>query len=875
MCSLRRGADLIPKQKQLISVNSHIDSFPYVYIQRFKQFSLITQLLVILIAVSALIGWWLNIDVLKRGMPEFATIKPTTAISFLSLGIATWFNIVLPKRQFVVRVFATIGMSIGLLSFAEYTTNFNINIDQLFFTDAVNASNIQFPGRMALATSIYISLSGIAVNLLSFKSRTLLIAGQTLALIAIIMGFTSLLGYTYGRLQMYQVFAFSTVSLQSTIVFIFYGFGLLFCRPTEGLVEAITSRYRGGIIARKILPLALISPFLVGWLRLYGDRSGLYQLEFGEAIATTANILIFVILVWFSARHLNAIDKKQRKAEHELRIAAVAFEAEDAISITDANRVILNINQSFTKISGYAEEDVVGQPYPVLHPNDQAVGTYEKIWNALKNKHHWYGEVLAYRKNGECYPQWLNITAVLNSNSIVTNYVVTFTDISTRKAAEEEIEMLAFYDPLTGMPNRRLLYDRLKQIFSVGDRHNKTHTALLFIDLDNFKMLNDSKGHNVGDLLLKEAAKRLQACIRKADTAARIGGDEFVVILGDLEEKETLAVQEVEVICEKILELLGRTYSLNNYEYIGSASIGVYLFSHVKELSVEDALKYADNAMYQAKNAGRNTIRFYDPDMQKTLETRMGLESDLHYAIVENQFELYYQIQINNKQKIIGAEALIRWRHPDKGIIFPMEFIAVAEETGLILPIGNWVLETACAELNKWQKNSATKHLQLAVNVSSHQFLQTNFVEQVEHVFQKNNLKPNLLKLELTETTILMNVEDAISKMNALKKIGVLFSIDDFGTGYSSLSYLTRLPFNQIKIDKSFISNLGSKHSDAIVQTIIGMSNNLDMEVIAEGVEIKDQRNFLEKNGCLLYQGFLFGKPQPIDQFMESLLTFK
>lgn len=864
---------LIPKY--LISVDSNSDSNPTLYKLLFKQFSLITQLLVILIALSAIFGWWLNIDELKSGVPGFATIKPNTAISFLSLSIAALFNIVLTKCKFVVRIFATIGLSIGLLSLAEYTSNININIDELFFSDSVNASNDNFPGRMALATSIYISLSGIAINLLSFKSRALLLVGQTFALIGILMGFTSLLGYSYGRLQMYEVFAFSTVSVQSTIVFILYGLGLLFSRPSEGLIEAITSEYRGGFIARRILPLALISPFFIGLLRIYGDRTGLYQLEFGEAIATTANIFVFVILVWVSAKHLNRIDKKQRKAENELRIAAVAFEADEAISITDANRVILKINESFTKISGYDKEDVIGHSFPVLHSNHQEFNTYEKIWNALKDKNHWYGEVCAHRKNGDSYPQWLKITAVLNFNSIVTNYVITFTDISIRKAAEEEIELLAFYDQLTGMPNRRLLYDRLNQLFSVDDRHNKTHSALLFIDLDNFKLLNDSQGHNIGDLLLKEAAKRLKTCIRKADTAARLGGDEFVVLLSDLEEKEEQAIQEAEFVCEKILQLLNQPYSLNNYEYKGSASIGVYLFSHVTEVTVEDALKYSDNAMYQAKNAGRNTIRFYDPEMQKLLEARLELETDLQLAISNNQFELYYQIQVNNKSKIIGAETLIRWHHPEKGLISPIEFIPLAEEIGLILPIGDWVLETACSVLSQWQANPATKNIQLSVNVSAHQFMQPSFVDKVQNIFERNKLKPGLLKLELTESTILMNVENAILKMNTLKNIGVLFSIDDFGTGYSSLSYLTRLPFNQIKIDKSFISGIGSKYSDAIVQTIIGMSKSLEMEVIAEGVENKNQRDFLERNGCLLYQGYLFSKAQPLDQFMENLILFK
>jgi predicted signal transduction protein with EAL and GGDEF domain len=376
----------------------------------------------------------------------------------------------------------------------------------------------------------------------------------------------------------------------------------------------------------------------------------------------------------------------------------------------------------------------------------------------------------------------------------------------------------------------------------------------------------------VGDILLVEAAKRLQACIRKVDTAARLGGDEFVVLIGDLGEEEEKAAAEVEAICEKILATLSQPYILKGYEYHGSASIGVYLYCRNDDTSVEEALKCADNAMYQAKNAGRNTLRFYDPSMQKVLETRIALEADLRRAIAGNQFEMHYQIQVNHDGRAIGAEALIRWNHPKLGLVSPQEFIPLAEETGLILPIGSWVLDTTCAQLKAWEAHSSTRKLQLAVNVSARQFFQPDFIKQVRKTLNKYSLTSNLLKLEITESAILDNIDDAIVKMMALKKIGVRFSLDDFGIGYSSLSYLTRLPLDQLKIDKSFVHNIGSKTNDAIVQTIIGMASNLEMEVIAEGVETEKQRTFLEKNGCKLCQGYLFGKPVPIEEFEAKLL---
>jgi diguanylate cyclase (GGDEF)-like protein/PAS domain S-box-containing protein len=566
-----------------------------------------------------------------------------------------------------------------------------------------------------------------------------------------------------------------------------------------------------------------------------------------------------------------SVIEERKRAEQELRIAAVAFEANEGIAITDVHKIILRSNKSFTKITGYPSQDAIGNAYPIPHPARDNERAYQAIWESLAKKNHWYGEIVNYRKNGESYPEWLNITAVTNPKNEVTNYVIVFDDITLRKAAEEKIEHLAFYDPLTSLPNRRLLQDRLQQSFSASIRHDN-HSALLFID---FKMLNDSKGHNIGDLLLIEVSKRLQSCVRKVDTAARLGGDEFIILLGDLGENEEQAATEIKSISGKILDALSQSYLLKGHEYHGSASIGVYLFRRNDKMNVEEALKYADSAMYQAKSAGRNTMRFYDPAMQKILEARVALEADLRRAIAENQFELYYQTQVDHTGQTIGAEALIRWQHPQLGLISPLEFIPLAEETGLILPIGNWVLETACAQLKAWETHAHTKNLQIAVNVSARQFFQPNFATQVRKIMRNHQSKPGLLKLELTESTLLDNVDDTIQKMSALRKVGVRFSIDDFGTGYSSLSYLTQLPLNQLKIDKSFIFSIGLKDSEAIVQTIIGMANNLKMEVIAEGVETEKQYLFLKNNGCLLYQGFLFGKPIPLDEFERNLASKK
>ncbi|MBW8067327.1 MAG: EAL domain-containing protein, partial [Ferrovum sp.] len=400
--------------------------------------------------------------------------------------------------------------------------------------------------------------------------------------------------------------------------------------------------------------------------------------------------------------------------------------------------------------------------------------------------------------------------------------------------------------------------------------HN--HAALLFIDLDNFKILNDTKGHNIGDLLLIEVTSRLRACVREGDTVARLGGDEFIVILQELDKESLRAAAQTEIICDKILAAISQPcYLLEDCEYQSSASIGISLFCN-QDVTVDELLKRADTAMYQAKNAGRNSLRFYDPAMQVVLEARTALESDLRRALSENQFRLHYQMQVSQTGHVFGAEVLVRWLHPQRGLVLPLQFISLAEETGLILPIGRWVLETACAQLKIWEADPLTCDLQLAINVSAQQFHQPDFVEQVRQTLHRHALNPNRIKLELTESLVLDNIDDTIAKMQALRQSGVRFSMDDFGTGYSSLSYLTQLPLDQLKIDQSFVRNIGVKHSDSIiVQTIIGMANNLEMEVIAEGVETEEQRVFLEQHGCIFYQGYLFGRPMPVEEFEEKL----
>jgi diguanylate cyclase (GGDEF)-like protein len=496
------------------------------------------------------------------------------------------------------------------------------------------------------------------------------------------------------------------------------------------------------------------------------------------------------------------------------------------------------------------------------------------MWETIVQTGAWQGEIWDRRKNGEVYPKWLTISAVKNGEGEVTHYVGSHFDITERKRAEEQIQHLAFYDHLTRLPNRRLLLDRLQQALVFSGRSNRKG-ALLFIDLDNFKILNDTLGHDTGDLLLQEVAQRLASCVREGDTVSRLGGDEFVILLENLSNDAMEAASQAEIIGEKILNTLNQKYYLGTHEHHNTPSIGITLFDEQQQSS-DTLFKQADLAMYQSKKAGRNTLRFFDQKMQESINDRSSLESELRKAIDKHQLQLYYQIQVDSSKHPIGSEALIRWNHPTRGIVSPLQFIPLAEESGLILPIGEWVLETACQQLVKWSNHKETEHLVVAVNVSAHQVQQSDFSDRVLKIINRTGANPQRLKLELTESLLLNDIESIIAKMTALKHHGVGFSLDDFGTGYSSLSYLSRLPLDQLKIDRSFVMNLDSNDdSVAICAAIISMAHNLKLKVVAEGVESETQSYILGSgHRCDYFQGYLFGKPLPIEQFEAQLKRY-
>ncbi|MFH2133905.1 MAG: PAS domain S-box protein, partial [Pseudomonadota bacterium] len=519
---------------------------------------------------------------------------------------------------------------------------------------------------------------------------------------------------------------------------------------------------------------------------------------------------------------LRSVGTVQDVTEREMlaeqgRIASVAFETQEAIIVTDRHANIIKVNRAFEETTGYSQEEVLGKNPRILASGRHDMDFYQQMWDAVLNEGRWSGEVWDRRKSGEIYPKWLTITAVRHQEEI-THFVAVFVDITERKKAEEEIRNLAFYDPLTSLPNRRLLQDHLQRALSQSAR-NDQYGALMFLDLDHFKVLNDTKGHEYGDKLLVEVASRLSACVRDTDTISRFGGDEFVVLLEGMNSFKEEAVAQAGRLAEKIREALSQPYQLDGVLHRSTPSIGIVLFRG-GEVNSEELLKRADLAMYQSKEAGRNKVTFFEASMQAVLESRTLLEGALRQALPKGELEMYYQLQTDESKTLLGAEVLLRWRSAELGMVSPAQFIPMAEQTKLILPIGHWVLENACRQLKIWEGHPVLGRLHLAVNISPVQFHQPDFVRQVKEMLHESGADPRRLELELTENLVLEDIDEATSKMAALKEIGVRFSMDDFGTGYSSLQYIKRLPIDLLKIDQSFVRDILTDSGDAMmVQT--------------------------------------------------------
>lgn len=579
------------------------------------------------------------------------------------------------------------------------------------------------------------------------------------------------------------------------------------------------------------------------------------------------------LLLWGASLRRNVAQRTAELNSERLRLQNLLTTIPDLVWMKDVNGVYRYCNPVFERFFGAKEEAIVGKTdYDFvdkeladsfrLH-DQKAIDTSQPSINE---------EWITFADDGHRALMETTKTPIRDSGGEVTGVLGISRDISVRHAAEEKIRQLAFYDPLTGLPNRRLLLDRMRHAVAACVRH-RSQTALLFIDLDEFKNLNDTVGHATGDLLLKQVANRLQSCLRDGDTVARLGGDEFVILLEGLDTVTNEAASSAVAVAEKLIATLAKTYELDDYEHRCTASIGITLIDADPLQDLDQVVQQADLAMYQAKAAGKNTVRFFEPQMQVAMAARASLHAGLHDAVEKNQFVLHYQAQVTDEGRVTGVETLIRWNHPQRGLVPPIEFIPLAEETGLILPIGRWVLETACDQLALWAEQPDMQAISIAVNVSSRQFLQADWVDQVLAILKMTGANPHRLKLELTESVLVTNIQDIIGKMTMLRANGIGFSLDDFGTGFSSLSYLKLLPLDQLKIDRSFVRDILVDANDtAIANMVIVLAKTLGLAVIAEGVETEAQRDALAKLGCHAYQGYLYSKPLPLDQF-EAFVT--
>ncbi len=562
---------------------------------------------------------------------------------------------------------------------------------------------------------------------------------------------------------------------------------------------------------------------------------------------------------------------RQKHSEEQLRLAANTFESQQGIMITDKDANILRVNKAFTQITGFSAQQVIGANPRLLKSGRHDSAFFQNYWEQLLSKDKFEGEIWNRRKNGEIYPEWQTVTAVRNDLGEVSHYVSVFSDITEKKDAENKIHNMAFYDPLTSLPNRRLLLDRFDQEIAIARRH-KQFGAVLYLDLDHFKILNDSQGHLVGDELLIQVGSRLASVLREEDTPARLGGDEFVVLLHANSETLAAAAEHAMVVAEKIRDQINSPFVLGQYRHQIGTSIGIALFPENQE-NPDAVLQQADTAMYRSKSSGRNAINFFQPSMQIAADLRLSLENDLREAIDQGRFILCYHPQMDIDGNMVGAEALIRWEDKLKGRLSPADFIPIAEESNLILTIGKWVLMEACNQIKMWEDDGLEGLTNVSINVSSRQFRQQDFVEQVKFAIESTGISPNCLGIELTESVMIVDTKDTVDKMKALKALGVSLAVDDFGTGYSSLVYLKQLPLDVLKIDRGFVRDIMTDTSDAvIVETIISMARHLGIQVIAEGVETAEQLAFLKQKGCLTFQGYYFDQPLTAANFAETYL---
>ena len=870
----------------------------------------IGAILIICLGTAVLFGWILDIPLLKSLLPGFATMKVNTACGFIASGIALrMLHSSAPgSRSFrVARVLAVIVAALGALTLAEHLFAFNFGIDELILSDDAQTVATWHPGRMSPATALNFFVTGLA--LFAFKARRsgLAACAHWLVVPPLFISTLAIVGYAYSVGSLYQVGTFNAMALDAACAFFVLNLCLLAGDSRHGFARIATSDTAGGLVTRRLLPTMPFILFFIGWARLAGEQAGLYTFQFGLALMVLTSTAVCVVAVAWTAYTLHEIDLvrqrgaaniinlntnlearvKQRTQEleqvsAELSATNKALFAEkeraqvtlnsigDAVVCTDISGNLTFFNAVAEDLAGWSWREAAGHPMvdvvrildgasrePIPDPMALAI-ELNRSANLPEN-------CILLRRDGSEIPIEDSVAPIHDRDGTPIGAVMVFRDVSLTRAMALEIAHAAKHDFLTGLPNRLLLSDRIRLAIASASR-DKSKIAVLFMDLDGFKFINDSLGHPVGDKLLQSVAARLTDCVRDSDTVSRQGGDEFVVLLADVQQ-----LDHVDVTAKRMLQAVAEAHSIDRRDLHVTASIGASIYPD-DGLSAETLIRSADTAMYQAKKNGRQSIRFFKPAMSVMAIERHVLEESLRRALERQEFSLHYQPKIHLKTgAITGAEALIRWTHPTRGLISPARFIPIAEEIGLILPIGAWVMREACAQARAWM-DAGLPATSMAVNVSAIEFRNAGFMEGLFATLSETGLDPNCLELELTESVLMAQAESATFLLQTLRQRGVHVAIDDFGTGYSSLSYLHQFPVDALKIDQSFIRQIGTDSDNmAIVTAVIGMARDLNLRVIAEGVETPEEVAFLQAHQCDEAQGYYFSPPVPPEQFAKLL----
>jgi diguanylate cyclase (GGDEF)-like protein/PAS domain S-box-containing protein len=854
------------------------------------------------IGCVVLCGWAFRIEVLKSILPGLVAMRANTALGLALCGISLW--LLLPeeshtRRTRIAHFLAMLVVLIGAATLTEYVLGLNLRIDQLLFDEPAGAVGIFSPGRMAPTTSTAFLAIGLALLLLNWKTRRDRRPAQVLSLCATLVAMIAINGYIYHATALYRIAIYTQVALPTSIALFLLSGAVFFARPQSGIAGDLTSESAGSVMARRFLPAVFCIPVLLGWIRLHRQLSNMSGTELGLALFATANVVVFSILVWLNARKMNAGYSLRRKAETEIRQlnaeleervaertrtlehqttvlaqqAALLDLAHDAIVVWDMNRRVVFWNRGAEIMSGWPAKLAVGEICIDLLKTEFSQ-PLEEIEAQLLQLGHWDGDAIHSRRDGTRLTVASRLALQCDADGAPVRILSINNDITKRRDAEKalrdsEAQMTrsAEHDFLTGLPNRMLLNDRVNQAVILAPRHMKK-VAVLFLDLDGFKHINDSLGHSIGDKLLQSIGKRLVDCVRATDTVCRQGGDEFVVLLSEMEQSEDAAIT-----ARRMLQVVAEVHSIDQHDLHVTTSIGVSVFPDDGR-DAETLIKNADTAMYQAKENGRQSYQFFKPAMNVRAVERQSLEESLRRALHRQEFELHYQPKVNLKTgEITGAEALLRWTNPVRGPVSPAQFIPVAEDSGLILPIGRWVLREACKQARAWL-DAGLRFDSMAVNISAMQFRDENFLEGVFTILRDSGLDPRFLELELTESVLMKRTESTESILKALRAKGVQIAVDDFGTGYSSLSYLKKFSIDALKIDQSFVHQISTSPDEtSIVTAVISMGRSLNLRVVAEGVETQQELAFLQANHCDEAQGYYFSRPVPPQQFAKLLET--